>query len=518
MPPHTTRPNVSGTRRSPDSPPDGHSAVNVAAEIGSRQEPLPESSRSLVERLGEALRHERVVYLQWKGNWKRTRWMSGEGDIDLLVHRSAEPRFSAVMWTLGFRRADPPPASAIPGIESYLGLDPVTGRLIHIHTHYRLVVGGIWRTVYRLPIEEPLLASAIPGAVFPVPAAEYELIAFAARMVQRYNALDTVLRRQPRWLKGIQAELDALLGRADRAVMAEILATHLPTLTPDFIDECLASLRPGCSRRRRLLVRRELHRRLLPHAKRPPLALTLNRIFARLLLVSGLLKLFRPRGRHLAHGGTVVALLGGDGAGKSTCARELTAWLADFGVLPAHLGRPPRSLLTLAVGALFRVGRMLHLAAEADQDRERVPSYLAALRDVCTARDRYRLYLQARRFALAGGIALCERYPVPQNRTLCGPRLDAFAPLARTWLGRWLQAVEARYYREMVAPDLLILLRVDPETAVRRKTDEPAEYVRARCQLVWDTNWNGSRVHIVDASKPLAEVLADLKRILWREL
>src|SRR5438034_3592833 len=110
--------------------------------------------------------------------------MSGEGDIDLLVHRSAEPRFSAVLWALGFRRADPPPASAIAGIESYFGLDPVTGRLIHVHTHYRLVVGGIWRTVYRLPIEEPLLASARPGAVFPVPAPEFELIAFAARMVR----------------------------------------------------------------------------------------------------------------------------------------------------------------------------------------------------------------------------------------------------------------------------------------------------------------------------------------------
>src|SRR5690349_23024634 len=39
------------------------------------------------------------------------------------------------------------------------------------------------------------------------------------------------------------------------------------------------SLRPHYARWRRLLVlRRELHRRLLPHARRPPLALTLNRI------------------------------------------------------------------------------------------------------------------------------------------------------------------------------------------------------------------------------------------------
>src|SRR5690242_2511741 len=434
----------------------GHAAV-TPAPAGSPPEPRPGSPRSLVERLGEALRNERVVYLQWKGNWKRARWMSGEGDIDLLVHRSAEARFSAVLWDLGFRRADPPPASAIAGIESYFGLDPSTGRLIHVHTHYRLVVGGIWRTVYRLPIEEPLLASARPGAVFPVPAPEFELIAFAARMVQRYNLLDAVLRRHPHWLKGIQGELDSLLGRADRAAIADILATHLPTLDLPFIDECLASLRPSYSRWRRLRVGRALHRRLLPHARRPPVALTLNRIFTRVLTLSGRLKLIRKRGRHFAHGGTVVALLGGDGAGKSTCAREVTDWLSDaFGVLTSHLGRPPRSLFTLAVGSFFRVGRMLHLVVEEDEDRERVPGYLAALRDVCTARDRYRWYLRARRFALGGGIALCERYPVTQNRTLCGPRLDAFPALARTRLGRWLVTVEAQYYRRIVGPDVLI--------------------------------------------------------------
>src|SRR5207253_1102915 len=144
------------------------------------------------------------------------------------------------------RRADPPPASAIAGIESYFGLDPVTGRLIHVHTHYRLVVGGIWRTAYRLPIEEPLLASARPGAVFPVPAPEFELIAFAARM-----------------------------------------------------------------------------------ALRPLLALSLSALCHRVLTLSGRLKIIRMSGKHFAHGRTVIALLGGAGAGKSTCARELADCLSD---------------------------------------------------------------------------------------------------------------------------------------------------------------------------------------------
>ena len=501
-----------------------HSELSVMPRPPRRElvpdDPPRAVKRSLVERLGEALGGERVAYLQWKGNWKRTRWMSGEGDIDLLVDRSAEPRYSGVLWSLGFRRADPPPESAIAGIESYFGFDPATGRLIHVHTHYRLVVGGIWRTVYRLPIEEPLLASAMPGAVFPVAAPEYELIAFAARMVQRYNILDTLRRRQPPWLKGIQAELDSLIAKANRAKIAEILEAYLPTFDLAFIDECLASLRPHYSRWRRLLVlRRELHRRLLPHARRPPIALTLNRIITRALNLGGRLKLIRKRGKHFAHGGTVIALLGGDGAGKSTCTRELARWLSDeFNLITAHLGRPPRSLVTLAVGGAFRVARLLRLATDADDVRERTPAYLAALRDVCTARDRFQLYLRARRFALAGGISLCERYPVPQNPTLSGPRLDGLAPLARTRFGRWLVAKEASYYRQILAPDVLILLRVDPETAVRRKTDEPAEYVRARCQLVWDTDWTGSRVHIVDASRPLAEVLAEIKAILWELL
>src|SRR5207247_5014155 len=335
-------------------PTDPAALVSAAPRVAALTRPPEQTSslapdRSLVERLGEALRHERVAYLQWKGNWKRTRWMSGEGDIDLLVHRSAEPRFSAVLWSLGFRRADPPPASAIAGIESYFGLDPVTGRLIHVHTHYRLVVGGIWRTVYRLPIEEALLASAIPGAVFPVPAPEFELITFAARMVQRYNGLDTVLRRQPPWLKAIQEELDALVGRANPAALAAILATHLPTLDVPFIDECAASLRPRYSRWRRLLVRRDLHRRLLPHARHPPLALTLNRIVTRVLTLSGRLKLIRKRGKHFAHGGTVIAVLGGDGAGKATGTREPAHGVAgESGVRAGPLRRPPSAPVTSA--------------------------------------------------------------------------------------------------------------------------------------------------------------------------
>ncbi len=493
--------------------------------VGPQREPTPPAprrpekpARSLVIELGEALEQQHVLYCcQWKGNWKKRRWMSGEGDIDLLVERSTEPHFTAVLEQLGFRRATPPWESRVAGLESCFGHDQATGRLIHVHVHYQLLIGGFWTTIYRLPFERALLQSATHRNVFRTPAPEFELLVFAIRMVQRYRWRDA-LRGEPGWLKSTQGELDALLKEAELHRLENVMVHYLPTVDLAFVDECLASLRPGYSRWRRLVLRRELHHRLRAHAKRAPLGLRLWRVARSILTLRGRLG-GGPTKKRLAHGGTVIALVGGDGAGKSTCVQELARWLGnDLDVMTAHLGRPPRSLLTLAGGALVKV-RRLFLGEPGGGDPTRFPGYLYCLRYTCTARDRYRLYLKAHRFALSGGLALCERYPMPQNYELAGPRLDQFASrLSRNFLGRLLLRTELRYYRQILGPDVLIVLQVDPETAVQRKTTEPADYVRARNRAVRGVDWSGTDAHFVDAGRPLAQVVEDLKAVVWSEL
>ncbi|HEY6156943.1 MAG TPA: hypothetical protein VIV88_05785 [Gemmatimonadales bacterium] len=480
--------------------------------------PSERQARSLVIALGEALERRHVMYCcQWKGNWKKRRWMSGEGDIDLLVERSTEPHFTAVLEELGFRRCTPPLEARVAGLESCFGLDPATGRLIHVHVHYQLLTGGFWTTIYRLPFERPLLESATHRNVFRTPAPEFELLVFAIRMVQRYRWRD-LLRGEPGWLKAIQGELDALLKEAELHRLGDVMAQHLPTVDLAFVDECIASLRPGYSRWRRIALRRDLHDRLRAHAKQAPLRLKLWRLVRSVITLQGRLG-GRMAKKGFAHGGTVIALVGGDGAGKSTCVQELTRWLGgDLAVMTAHLGRPPRSGLTFVVGALLKLRRLI-LGNSGDEEGTEFPGYVYCLRDLCTARDRYRLYLKARRFALAGGIALCERYPIPQNWELAGPRLGAFAArLERTGIGRWLLASERRYYQHILAPDVLIVLQIDPEAAVRRKTTEPADYVRTRNRIVRSADWSGSGARFVDAGRPLAQVVEDLKVLIWSAL
>lgn len=461
----------------------------------------------LVGRLGAALAKRGVSYCQWKGHGKRERWENGRGDIDLLVDRAGWGDFAEVLADLGFKLVVPPPGREAAGVVHFFGLDERTGKLMHVHAYQRLVIGLPWRTHYRIPLERALLESAQqrPDAVFKTPAPELEILVLVLRLSLRHALTDPLRRAAPRWLDGALPELDRLEEQVSPKVVAAALGRYLPEVSPHLFERCRDALRLDARPWRRVAVRLALARCLAAHATPPPVFAPGERVLRRLDR--------HGSGQRLAGGGSVIALLGGDGSGKSSCADALDAWLSStLATLNVHLGRPPRSLTTLVVGGALKLAR----AAGAKPE---FVMHLELLRYGCTARDRYRLYRRARRFATAGGIAICERYPTPEGWALAGPSdvqghaLGAKSPLADT-LRRW----ERRYYEQMTAPDIVFLLQVDPETAVNRKTDEPAAYVRQRARLTWDTDWSRSGAQIVDATQPLPQVVAALKNQLWRTL
>jgi hypothetical protein len=496
------------------APVSSHWLPGDSAVEGGGQTPVELTEGCLLQRLATMLHDRGVAYCQWKGHWSGYRWAAGRGDVDLLVDRESMVRFRSVLEELGFKSALPSGERQIPGVESYFGHDPAVRRLLHLHVHFRLMLGDYWRTIYRLPIERALLDAAIPGSPFRVPAPAYQYLVFVIRMVLRQRGWP-LLPPRTRWLRGIQGQLDFLDGRSNREVLSSILERHLPSIDLQLFDRCRESLRPEADPAERAAVRRALHRRLRAHARRPSLPA--------LLVATGEKLLPGPARRVLLHnsrgpqgGGTVAALVGGDGAGKSTCARALGVWLSSgFPTMRAHLGRPPRSLLTLWVGGALKAERAIYRLMHRP---EPLGSTIELLRHVCTARDRYRLYQKVHRFAAAGGIAVCERYPIPQNRLLVGPCIPELVGPAPAGIARLLRDTEVSYYETMLPPDAVFVLRLHPELAVLRKPDEPADYVRARGQVVWDTDWSGTGAQVVDASRSFPEVLSDLKTRLWSAL
>jgi thymidylate kinase len=77
---------------------------------------------------------------------------------------------------------------------------------------------------------------------------------------------------------------------------------------------------------------------------------------------------------------------------------------------------------------------------------------------------------------------------------------------------------ENNYYSLIGQPDLLIVLKVDPEIAVRRKVDETETSVRARSTEVWELDWHQFSAFEVNASLTREEVLSQVKNLLWEHL
>src|SRR4051812_23088306 len=243
-------------------------AATVQSNPGMQLVSRPEN---LLDRLAGELDSRAVSYCQWKGMWRA----GTDGDIDLLVDGAAVARFRILIQELGFKAVLPSGERQIPGVESYLGYDPIVARPVHLHVHYRLVVGDYWRTVYRIPIEKPVLESRQPGDPFRVPAAPYQLLLYVLRMVLRLRGWPLPLS-QARWLGGVQGQLDYLEGRCDRDALAAVLSRHLPSVDLALFERCVQALRGQSDPAESAAIRRELHRRLRPYSRPPSTAALLS--------------------------------------------------------------------------------------------------------------------------------------------------------------------------------------------------------------------------------------------------
>src|SRR5436853_601887 len=355
--------------------------MTLAQRPHDQHRPSAPAAPGLVRRLGDALAAHAVPYCQWKGSRRPERWLTGAGDIDLLVDRTALPQLGQVLGALGFKRVEASAGLTLPGTESYFGYDPELTRLVNVHVHYRLVFGRPWTMTYAPPVETAVLAGASRRFVFRAPAPEHELVLLVLRLALQCTARHTLLRPHPPWLLAAQTTLVQLERDASRSGVVEFLTAQLPSVDVALFDRCHHALEPD----------------------RPAWT------------------------RYLA-------------------GRALRARLAPFAPLP------------------------------------KPAAVLRALGD--------RLYRRAHRFAAAGGVAVTERYPIPANYFLAGPSgAQGLGTPVDNPVTRLLRRWEASYYERMSPPDVLIVLQLDPETAVRRKPEEPSDYVRGRAQAVWQTDW-----------------------------
>lgn len=478
-----------------------------------------ELTRELMNRLEEA----RVGYCHWKSTTSIAVAMAGRTDLDILVLDEDAARFDAAVATLGFKAFRSHESRQFPGVRDFLGHDAESGRLVHLHVYQRLILGERYVKNHHLPIERAMVQGSELRDGVRVPSPEVEALVLSIRTLLKYRDVDalrdlTGLGRRGGIEPGSLRELLDLGARVDPEALRAAIEEHVPDLPPALVFDLLELARSDPRNARRLIgMRRSLRRAMRRYQRRSAAAAWLTYAQARLIRTWPISLVARPLSRRAgrrkspAKGGLSLAVVGPDGAGKSTVIAALDEWLAwRVNTTHVYLGSAQPSPQT----------RALKLAAKAlrTMGARRAGSVLMALRHVGDARDRRTRAEHARRLASRGYVVLMDRFPLPgvleDGRTIDGPRIRAQLG-TKGWALRRLAALEESIYRDIPGPHHVVVLRLAPEVALARKASRDPASISSKARALSEMSWDGIDMTEIDAEQPLPDVLRQVRTAVW---
>ena len=481
--------------------------------------------------LAEFHRHN-IPYCYWKSSRRIHSVLCGEADLDLLVGRQNQHRAEMLLLAEGFKLFPTVANRDHPSILSFLGHDEASGRLVHIHLHFRLIVGERLLRNYRLPWEEVVLARAVPHPVLRIRMLDptMEAVLLAVRSCLELRRLDPVaLRRWQSTKNKFALDRAHVAARVDRAALRD-LATKLlnERLASTLVDAIYGNTELEDQAR----FRRSVTRHLSVFRTYNTCEARLRSSWRALLWIAGnmnrhLLHLPRPWSRRAPGGGCVVAVVGVDGSGKSTVVAAIRAWLSpEVDVVPIYFGtgagRPSLFLrpFKLMVPLVMRILKTKPKGASHGSVSHRPPGWLYSVLMMMwatlVAREKRNKLLAARRGAQRGLVVITDRYPQDEIVGFNdGPLLTRLTKVPHR-----LRTFEAAAYAlaRRLPPELVVKLDVRAETAARREPDMNPALIRQRIADLQRLTFVGARAVRIDAEQPLIDVIRAVQREIWRLL
>ncbi|MFY9586756.1 MAG: hypothetical protein WAT66_04795 [Actinomycetota bacterium] len=437
------------------------------------------ASSLLALRFFDTLDERGVRYCVWRGTLHLERGLRGEGDLDVFVPGSRRDDFFAIADELGFKRLSGA------RVEQLFGLDPENASLIHLDVYDRILVG---------PGEDRVLevgdwifdgARTIEGVT--VPSVETELVLLCIRVqlaLGTRGVARAALGRSPVVPERRVREIRSLLIGADRARIRERAVSSSLAINPDDLLHFLAEIERGTPR---VLSAARGARRVqqqLPPAQRTQHQPAQKKRFAR---------------------GLYVAVVGADGAGKSTLVHDLKRWLGKFDVHHLYFGIPKRSARIWSL-------RKARGAARRIKDQGAAWRFFNSALWLHIARRRLAAHREAERAVAAGGILIAERFPLPElwdmDHPMDGPRLKPTDHGYRR---------EHEIYAAVGRPQLILVLSADLATLRGRQANLREEDHAQKARVVSSMR-AGPNVCVIDATASYDDVLREAKREIWRRL
>ncbi|QHL88825.1 oligosaccharide flippase family protein [Nibribacter ruber] len=493
--------------------------------------PLP-----TIQQLLTALHQQNIVYCHWKSNEHLDASMTGDTDLDILFHHGQKEQLELVLADLGFKNFKSIKEKQYKDIEDYIALDVASGKVIHVHAHFRLTMGETYLKGYQLQIEDNILNTRVYDETFGIYRSDpaIELILLYIREALKLRNRDVLMMgflgktqysenvlKEYRWLKErtTSLEMEAFL-----AAMFKEYGPMLQIMNGGFTKKQLLKLS--------FLVRKEFESARLYSPVTASLVrwyreitVKFSRKFAQLLNRPIISQRVNPRG------GMVIAVIGADGSGKSTVTANLRdTFQKKLDVYRIYYGRGdgkvswPRKMLTRAKGAFLHAPKKSasgkKIALTTPRKKGTLAEVYRCINALMVANEKRRNLQWMQVAKEKGMLIICDRYP--QNQIMGyndGPLLHHLAD-SKNPVFRMLSKMEANIYAkaESTPPDVIFKLIAEAEVVEARKPGETllatleAKIAGFKSLQFKDT----CKVITVDATQPLDQVLSTVKKEIWQ--
>ena len=474
-----------------------------------------------------------VRYCHWKSNEHLISGLNGDTDLDVLVALDDKPKVESIFQKCNVKKFLAVEKNRYPGIEDYVGLDNESGRLIHIHLHYKLEAGEKFLKSFEFYWANDVLNHSIYYEDLKIKIADpafelFQLILRESLKIRWRDVLGNCVGRgyfkadfykEFNWLKErtnteqVKSTAGKYLGVKGEKCIEKIVQN--PTFWECF--RLKSSALKSLSGHRRMSSFNAFIRR---HVRELNwlIGAVAKRIYQPII----------PFRRTRMEGGIIIAFVGVDGAGKSTVLAAIKKWLLwKLDVYPVYFGSGdgPSSVLRwplrlfLRTFRSFRPKKVKKGKSTSAVRRLSLPRFIWAITLAMEKKKKMKSALLAK---TKGMIVLSDRYPQTwQEGYNDGPILT---PLRKHKIALIRQLAEWEYqvYKncEKLGPDLLLKLLISPEESLRRKDDGMSiEELRERIHVV--KNIPGSsetQTLIINCDKPLNEVLLEVKQKIWEVL
>lgn len=492
--------------------------------------------------LFEAWNQSAILYCHWKSNEHLEEGLNGLTDLDVYVSKTCKDKAEKELQRLKYIKFRPQKSARYKDVDEWIGFDYETGKIVHVHLHYKIITGTKFVKEYEFPIEEEIIKTRVMDKKFSVyiTAPELEIIILYTRIALKAKDKKHIVVKSDD-----EKEIAFLKERIDK----EELRSNCLNLLGDNGEKFYALIE------KEKLNEREWHEVFLcaklwlkRHKRMSQIASFIRHkwFYYRNIYHAIIRKRLHKNTigkKTLSPIGKSVCFLGADGSGKSTVSCEIEKWLTwKIEANRFYLGSGDHynsfiKRLIRKANLKIKSSKKQNIVKTQDakpksdvqpkkkeslfrQLAKTVYSVLNSMYLKQIAIHSYSEIKKAQKYIKKGAVALYDRFPQNQFAGMYdGPKIriryQKMGIIIKCLAVREEKAInKAQKYQ----PDLMFKLVLPAEESIRRKPDHTIEEVRPKAEMTEKLIFNNSKVFVIDATQPYEKEILEIKRIIWDEL